>query len=62
MDKAQNIRAVAQELKNLFADKAELRGFNDWYTLIGCITLLEQTAGELEAERINKEVEADGEL
>ena len=62
MNKAQNIRAVAQELKNLFANKAELRGFKDWDTLIGCIMLLEQTAGEIEAERINKEVEADGEL
>lgn len=59
MDKAKNIRIAVQEIKNLFANKAELRGFHDWDTLIGCIMLLEQTAGELEAERINSEVEAD---
>lgn len=62
MDKAQNIRAVAQELKSLFADKAELSGFHDWDVFIGCIMLLEKTAGEMEAERINKEVEENGEL
>lgn len=59
-DKAQNIRVAVEQLKNLFANKAELRGLHDWDVLIGCIMILEKTAGEIEAERINSEVEADG--
>lgn len=61
MEEARNIRAVTNELRGLFANKGDLRGFNDWSSLIWCVTLLEQTAGQLEADKVNSEAK-DGEL
>lgn len=43
MDK-EKILAVIHTLKGLFADKAELVGFDDWDKLIGCIITLENLA------------------
>ena len=62
MEAARNIRMVANALKNLFADKSNLSGFNDWDTLIGCVMMLEQTAGQLEAKNVDCEVQQSGEL
>lgn len=43
----EQIIAVISTLKNLFDDKHELRGFNDWDAFIGCIITLEGIASEL---------------
>lgn len=43
---------IIQTLRSLFADKAELKGFNDWDKFIGCVILLEQIANRLPEEHI----------
>lgn len=43
---------IIQTLRSLFADKAELKGFNDWDKFIGCVILLEQIANRLSEEHI----------
>lgn len=43
---------IIQTLRSLFADKAELKGFNDWDKFIGCVILLEQIANRLLEEHI----------
>lgn len=42
------ILLVIQQLKDLFKDKAELKGFDDWDTFIGCIIALEKIADQME--------------
>ena len=43
---------IIQTLRSLFADKAELKGFNDWDKFIGCVILLEHIANRLPEEHI----------
>lgn len=47
----QTLNAVAEQLKNLFADKSELRGFNDWDALIGCVVGINQVIAELQEQQ-----------
>lgn len=46
------LMGIIQTLRSLFADKAELKGFNDWDKFIGCVILLEQIANKLPEEHI----------
>ena len=59
MDTKETLLAVIKQLKDLFKDKAELKGFDDWDTFIGCIIALEQIAVQPE-EAEETEVDGDG--
>ena len=50
MEKLQKVRAVIEELTNLFENKGELKGFHDWDRFIGCIMVLQNVAEMLNAE------------
>lgn len=39
---------IAQTLRDTFADKNSLEGFDDWDKLIGCVISLEQLANSIE--------------
>lgn len=45
MDLLGTLQAVNATLKNLFANKNELRGYDDWNALIGCVIVLDQLIG-----------------
>lgn len=49
------IVSVINELKNLFKDKGELRGFDDWDHMIGCIMALQNVCNQLSAQQAEKE-------
>ena len=42
MDILGTLQKVTATLKSLFAEKGELKGFDDWDAFIGCIIVLEQ--------------------
>ena len=48
--KQEKIRAVIQTIHDLFAEKSELKGIDDWDRLIGCIMTLQSVANELDGE------------
>ena len=48
METIQTILQVAKQLRGLFADKGELRGLDDWDSLLGCIVALEALAIDLQ--------------
>ena len=37
----ETLQAVVVQLRKLFADKNELKGFDDWDALVGCVMALE---------------------
>lgn len=51
---------IIETLRSLFADKAELKGFNDWDKFIGCVILLEQIANKLPESNEESEMVYDG--
>lgn len=54
MDAIQTLTVVASQLKTLFADKSELKGFDDWDALIGCIVGINQVIDELQQQETPK--------
>ena len=46
----ETIKAVIVTLKSLFANKGELKGFNDWDAMIGCVVALENIVQKLQSE------------
>ena len=56
----EQIQAVVAQLKDLFTDKNELRGFDDWDRLIGCVMTLEQVIRGLQWQD-NKPTEEENE-
>lgn len=42
MDLLATLQAIDSTLRNLFADKNELKGYEDWNALIGCVILLDK--------------------
>ena len=58
MDNAETLITVAKQLRELFAEKSELKGFDDWDRLIGCIITIQNVAQALTDEA---EVVTDGE-
>ena len=56
MTNSQIIIAVIQQFRELFLEKGELRGYDDWDRFFGCITQLETIAVELaKAEKTAEE-------
>lgn len=37
----ETLQAVVSQLRRLFADKNELKGFDDWDAMVGCVMTLE---------------------
>lgn len=55
MTLSQQIEQAYSALRNLFKDKSELKGVDDWDTLIGILMLLmdiENTVKELESKEL----------
>ena len=48
MDNSQTLKAVIEQLRNIFLDKHELRGYDDWDAFFGCINAIERVAQDLE--------------
>lgn len=59
MDKTQALITAANQLRELFADKSELKGFDDWDVFIGSIVLIEGVAAQLQRENETEE-ESEG--
>lgn len=51
MDIIQTLTAVSNQLKTLFADKGELKGFNDWYAFISCAIEIDQVVEQLKLQQ-----------
>lgn len=54
------LKAVIQTLQNLFANKGELKGLNDWDRLIECIIILERIAESIPENTQESEMVNDG--
>jgi len=48
MKASETIQQIYRALRGLFQDKAELKGVDDWDTLIGILLRLEQLHDEVE--------------
>ena len=57
MGATETITAVIETLKSLFANGGELKGFNDWDALIGCVVALEQVKQDLQKETFQNDME-----
>lgn len=55
----ETITAIIETLKRLFADKGELKGFDDWDSLIGCVMALENIRAELQSIETVEETTAE---
>ena len=55
MDKYETLCAVTQQLRELFLDKGELRGFDDWDKFLGCINAIDQVATAIQEETKEEE-------
>lgn len=51
MDIIQTLTAVSNQLKTLFADKGELKGFSDWDAFIACVIGIDQVVKQLESQQ-----------
>ena len=50
MDNAETLIAVIQQLRNIFLEKSELKGYDDWDSFFGCINAIEKVATALQEE------------
>lgn len=46
------LMAVSQALRELFSDKSELVGFEDWDKFVGCIITIERIANSIQEEEV----------
>lgn len=54
-----SIRTVIEQLKDLFKDGGELKGFNDWDRFLGCIMMLNSIADEVDRQDADRQMESD---
>lgn len=47
MENAETLIAAIKQLREIFVDKSELRGFDDWDRFFGCINAIQQVAQSL---------------
>ena len=50
MENAEILLSVIQQLRQLFINKHELRGYDDWDSFFGCINAIESVAQKLAEE------------
>lgn len=54
MGNAETLIAVIQQLREIFLNKSELKGYDDWDRFFGCINAIQQVV-----QNLAKEPEAD---
>ena len=50
MENAETLIAVIQQLREIFLNKSELKGYDDWDRFFGCINAIQQVANSLAEE------------
>ena len=50
MENSKILFAVIQQLRSIFLEKHELKGYDDWDAFFGCITAIESVAQDLQKE------------
>lgn len=50
MGNAETLAAVVNQLRELFLDKSELKGYDDWDRFLGCVNAIAQVAEALAKE------------
>lgn len=50
MDNAETLMEVIKQLREIFLDKSELKGYDDWDRFFGCINVIQQVAQSLAEE------------
>ena len=51
MDNAETLIAVVNQLRELFLNKGELKGYDDWDKFLGCVNAIAQVAEALAEEK-----------
>ena len=49
MKSAETLFAVIQQLREIFLNKSELKGYDDWDSFFGCINAIERVAQDMES-------------
>ncbi len=47
MENAETLIAVVQQLREIFLEKSELKGYDDWDRFFGCINAIQKVAQSL---------------
>ena len=55
MSNVEILIAVIQQLRGIFLEKGELKGYDDWDSFFGCITMIENVIKSLQQEEPSKE-------
>lgn len=55
MNNAETLVAVVNQLRELFLDKGELKGYDDWDKFLGCVNAIAQVAEALSEEETAEE-------
>ena len=55
MNNAETLIAVVKQLRELFSDKGELKGFDDWDAFLGCVNAIGEVAKALSEEETAEE-------
>ena len=50
IDHAESLLIATRQLKDMFSNTHELKGFDDWDKFIGCIVMIENVANDLKEE------------
>ena len=59
MENAETLIAAIKQLREIFVDKSELRGFDDWDRFFGCINAIQKVAQNIANEESEEEPEAE---
>lgn len=59
MKNSETLLAVINQLRNLFLDSAELKGYDDWDAFFGCINAIERVATDLSIQEQTAEESAE---
>ena len=59
MENAKTLVEIIKQLRDLFLDKSELKGYDDWDRFLGCINVIHQVAQSLAEEEPGEETEEE---
>ena len=62
MGSAETLIAVIQQLRGIFLEKSELKGYDDWDRFFGCINAIQRVAQSLAEEADVSEPEETAEV
>ena len=60
MDIIEALATASQQLKDLFAEKDNLKGYHDWDRFLGAVLLIDQVIMALQQEDQQKEPQEEG--